>query len=111
MSEKAFDTVEKAETQPGASEPVEVENAVNAEDQQGTYSQYLRRTTGNCNIVFINTILDLVAEETYQLTVLLPRESGQIQVLVSNCIKSANYNTVNLSQYNHRQVPEKPFMI
>jgi hypothetical protein len=47
MSEKAIDTVEKAETQPGASEPVEVENAVNAEDQQGTYSQYLRRTTGN----------------------------------------------------------------
>ncbi|CAM0142559.1 Intracellular distribution of mitochondria [Umbelopsis sp. WA50703] len=97
MSEKAFDTVEKAETQPGASEPVEVENAVNAEDQQ-----------------------DLVAEETYQLTVLLPRESGQIQVLASpreaihdikqsiiespeTCIYSCFYLTFNGNKLNEFQ--------
>lgn len=44
MSEKAIDTVEKAETQPGVSEPVEVENAVNGEDQQGAYLPELKKT-------------------------------------------------------------------
>ncbi|GAB5586112.1 Intracellular distribution of mitochondria [Umbelopsis nana] len=97
MSERPVDSVDKAESQPAHSETVDSENAVIPEDQQ-----------------------DMVAEETYQLTVRLPRESGSIQVLASpreaihdikqsiiespeTCIYSCFYLTFNGEKLNDFQ--------